>query len=361
MSRVRHLAPRHAVTLIELLITITIIATLSAAFLGASRSAMEAANAARTKSTVNKIHGLLMEKWSSFSTRRADINPLIIIDIKRAFPNNPTYQGKALADARLLATRELMKLEMPDRWSDVVLEVIPDTTVGTVNLNRTSILAARPNLSRNYLQRFTQAVNVNNNGKTLKQNQGAECLYLTIMLATADGEARSLFSPRDIGDTDEDGALEFLDGWGNPINYIRWPVGFVAYSDLMSGDADSDHDPFDPFRRDMPTAISPRVRDYPSSIKDFMDEIRDRNSQKNPVSAYRLLPLVYSGGPDGDPDLFLAKQTLIDDPYRVYESSGITAQIGTPMASNPSGINIDPDDDGDNWLDNIHSHLLDGR
>ena len=29
-----------------------------------------------------------------------------------------------------------------------------------------------------------------------------------------------------IGDTDNDGLREILDGWGNPLGFIRWPVGY---------------------------------------------------------------------------------------------------------------------------------------
>ena len=47
-----------------------------------------------------------------------------------------------------------------------------------------------------------------------------------------------------IGDTDDDGAPEFLDGWGRPIEFIRWPTGFAERSDLMSGNSDADHENF---------------------------------------------------------------------------------------------------------------------
>jgi prepilin-type N-terminal cleavage/methylation domain-containing protein len=36
------------------------------------------------------------------------------------------------------------------------------------------------------------------------------------------------FGPNEIGDTDEDGLPEFLDGWGKPIQFYRWPIHFSA-------------------------------------------------------------------------------------------------------------------------------------
>ena len=117
----------------------------------------------------------------------------------------------------------------------------------------------------------------------LTDNQGAECLYMVIMMACGDGEARTLFGESSIGDTDGDGAPEFLDGWGHPINFLRWAPGFDSQIQLNANDlamppdssdtawttaAAGDHDPFDLFRVD-------------------------------PL-AFRLVPLIYSGGRDED-------------------------------------------------------------
>ena len=348
-------AIRNGVTLIELLITITIIATLAAMFLGASNAAMESARSARTKTTISKIHSLLMERLDSYKTRRVDLNSSVLNLINSI--TDQSAKGKALADARLMGTRELMKLEMPDRWSDLIgnsigspIRFAPDYPLW---------LEDRPSLSLAYLRRYSSLTGTPNE---IEDNQGAECLYMIIMLATGDGEARTLFSRQDIGDTDGDGAPEILDGWGRPISYLRWPAGFTNESNLMTGAPESDPDTFDPFRRDkkeLPPPFGPRARDlYPTELKKAIVSLDDD------LFGYRLVPLVFSGGPDGDPDLFTAKDPLIDDPFREYLSSGVTARMGTPMSFNGSpsdSYDIDPEDDGDNWYDNLHNHLQDGR
>ena len=348
---------RRAVTLIELLITITIIATLSAAFLGASRAAMEHSHAARTKSTIAKLNGLLMERWASYTTRRADIHPDILNKINTAAVNN-TVKGQMLADLRLLATRELMKLEMPDSWSNILLN-----PVGSSPQTQPHILSTFPSLRNAYLRRYNQVIfnkppGTDNNTEEIIANQGAECLYMIIMLGTGDGEARTLFSQQDIGDTDGDGAPEFLDGWGRPINFIRWPAGFVARSDLMSGDADADHDPFDAFRRDQLKDPWPEKSIYstttsPTLNLDFIVEMRDM------YPAFRLVPLIYSAGSDGEAD-------IDDQPYTGSATPPPTSL--DPYAFDPDagrdvfGLPFDMNNDGDdNSLDNFHNHLQDGR
>lgn len=355
-------APRPAVTLIELLITITIIAILAAAFIGVSNAAMESAREARTKTTIGKIHTLLLEKWSEYQTRRVDVDTSILSDDGSGIQSTSSRnRGILIAFARLDATRILMKQEMPDRWSDILHDSVANRLPGQSDLpapirivkdledslgpqyrdNVYSMLLTYPAVARTYLRRYnslkTQDVEI------IEENQGAECLYLTIMLTTGDGEARSLFSESDIGDTDGDGALEFLDGWGRPIHYLRWPAGFAeaGRSALMSADAAIDHDPFDIFRLQNPA---------------------------NPIpvggnTGYRLVPLVYSSGQDGISDLFVANDAIVLNPYAIYSYQGVDAKLGTPLnpLAPPLGVGNADNDDGENYLDNIHNHLQDNN
>jgi len=110
------------------------------------------------------------------------------------------------------------------------------------------------------------------------ENEGAECLYL-ILSSMRDGDKSALdfFDSTEIGDTDNDGMPEILDGWGMPIKFIRWPAGFVPPlvpngQTQQISDATIAPDPYDPMRCDMQW----RFTTHP----------------------YLLLPLIYSAGPD---------------------------------------------------------------
>ena len=364
---------RFGVTLIELLITITIISILSASFLGVSNLAMESAREARTKTIIGKIHGLLMEKWASYETRRVDIDNDIETAIRKGvvvvYPGQRDLQGRALgmarANARLLAVRELMSLEMPDSWSDIL-----GASVGS-NLNSLPpprVLETFPALRQSYLRRYSnlkQDPTTTAGAGAIIDNQGAECLYMIVMLSTGDGEARTLFSERDIGDTDNDGAPEFLDGWGRPIHFIRWAPGFLSKSDLMSGDADSDHDPMDVFRRDqLPAPIWP----HPNVYRDPDTNVVTVNplwiqELSNDTPAFRLVPLVYSAGADGETDIddqaYAGSPPVSSlDPYAIDPSitslvSGDNFVFGVPRDMNSDG--------DDNSIDNVHNHLQDNK
>ncbi|MEM9657416.1 MAG: prepilin-type N-terminal cleavage/methylation domain-containing protein [Planctomycetota bacterium] len=341
-------------TLIELLVVVIILAILGTAVLGVAQAAMEAAKAARTRSTIAKLHTLLTERHASYETRPIEFNSAVR-GFLNSLPRNAT-RGKIQLDLQLLARRELMKLEMPDRWSDVIGAPIGGTL-------QNPALVAMPALASNYWRRLeTLYNNANaisgelNTSDEIARFQGAECLYLTIMLATGDGEARTFFNEQDIGDVDGDGAQEFLDGWGRPISYLRWPAGFVDQSDLMTGDGDNDHDPFDPFRRDQIGIVEPDQSMYVwqrTSWRPFVQLIRDRNNNLQ-ISAYRLAPLIYSGGPDEQTGIFTGLDDYVSvlDPYGLYPANaGIEQRIGAVLINDDGELTADA-------VDNLHNHLM---
>ena len=174
---------------------------------------------------------------------------------------------------------------------------------------------------------------------------------MVVMYGTGDGEARELFNERDIGDVDRDGALEFIDGWGRPINYIRWPAGYARRSALMSGDGQADHDPFDRFRRDTDTALVRNLSNYPGAMATSLTYLQQRNanaaSAANPTggnppqffTAFRLTPLIMSSGADGESGVFAVSTNASEvygDPYAPTKftnsktSETVMLQLGTP-------------------------------
>jgi prepilin-type N-terminal cleavage/methylation domain-containing protein len=294
-------------TLVELLVVLIIIAILGSAVMFAMFSAQESARAAKTKSTISKLNALIMQRYESYIDRRVPIPSPVTTTQKAEFPFR-----------RLQALRELMRLEMPDRWTDVLVE-------------NPAIGIQRPAVSRTYLRR----INAANNGAGVApgdQFQAAESLYLIIAHGTEDSDAIAHFSQSDIGDTDGDGLHEFLDGWGRPINFIRWPAGFL--SPRQSRDATKEFDQFNPMRV---------IPDRP-------------NPPSNVPRQFALFPLIFSGGPDRKYDLgggtavqYSVPGTTYVDPYLPV---GINKdeQVGQP---------VDQESDGSfDHTDNIHNHDL---
>jgi hypothetical protein len=282
----------------------------------------------------------------------------------------PAKKGQEHAASRLYALRELMMMEIPDRWSDVLLTEVPSNpaTALTPAQRRYAYFldgrgvseTGRTDLANVYLRRYAAIANRTNSltgdpntRDEILANQGAECLYMIITLATGDGEARQHFGENSIGDTDGDGAPEFLDGWGNPINFLRWAPGFDSQIQLNANTLGT---PPNPPRSANPTWTSAAAGDH-----DPYDMYR-----VDPA-AFRLVPLIYSAGGD--------------ETYSIYQADSYVRLEGLPESQlnnvpNPTNWRIilpwsyvdDPESgvketylgtaDVEGATDNVHNHLL---
>ncbi len=344
---------RPGVTLIELLITMAIMAIISAAILGTASAAMENARRNRTQVLITKIQGLLQERLASYETRRVEVNSTILNPINKLVSDKASgtpldfaaanvTRGHMIADVQLLARRELIKYEMPDHWADV--------------LDNRVFLQGVPSPALTYQRKYQQLLSSGASLDDINLNDGAECLFLTIMTVTGDGEARTMFSKQDIGDVDGDGANEFIDGWGNAIAWVRWPAGFVPRSPLMSADSGADHDPLDVYRRDQPGTVP--ATGFHSSAQPYVARLRDV------LPAFRMPPLVYSSGPDGISDVNTTNDSIMDvgekillDPYCLVDQSSPYDPTDNPFRIGLAGDALTDGDGDDNSIDNIHSHI----
>jgi len=291
------------------MVVIVILGILATLTLFALTNARNTARERKTQATIATLNELLMERYESYKYRRVPID-------------TAGYDPRAAAALRLRGIRLLMMVEMPERWSEVGMSVDPEF--------RTALYHA-------YARRKT--------GTVSQDNQGAECLYMIITMGTGEGEALSLFGDSEIGDTDNDGAPEFLDAWGNPITFIRWAYGFSSESEIQPGGVTNDPDPFDPMR-------------LQSGMR-------------------RLVPLIASAGLDQEFDLLRDNENrtfmygtisidgvnVINPLYPVFTENSQDFQVGEALDTDRFGRYRDSSgklvgNGEDNSTDNIHNHLI---
>ncbi|MHB9067080.1 MAG: type II secretion system protein [Pirellulaceae bacterium] len=264
---------KRAFTLIELLVVIAIITLLASTAVFTMFGVREDVRETRARAAVAKINELIMEKWESYQTRAIPIR----------IP--PGTEPRMAAAMRLNAVRELMRMELPDRVTDLYLRDgsgnwVAPTSVGNpvAYFGTTPVaLSAPPSAWLSY-QRRIMANTARGSSWTL-QHEHSECLYM-ILAGIRDGDTTGLewFEESEIGDTDGDGMPEILDPWGRPIYFLRWAPGYV--SDLQDP-ARREPDPFDPLR------VDPR---WENNV--------DANPDTKLDDPFALFPLIYSGGRD---------------------------------------------------------------
>lgn len=286
--RPRRRAPsgdRSAFTLIELLVTISIIATLGAVSITTVRSSIEAAREAQTETTIAKIDSVLTSIYERYQYLRLDMSDL---------PNN--LPGEERARKRIYRMRDLLRCDLPCTTNEL----------GT---------ASQLDGTYTPLQESYRLAVANSAG--FGDNYNAELLYLVV--TNADPESRAGFSDRDVADTDGNGLLEFVDGWGRPIWWMRWAPGLES-SDrqpvlpLDPANAELDADPFDPL-----------------GVGD----------------GWFLVPYVFSAGPDGEPGLMAPTAATVEamnNPFDVNSNLDLDNNAfypGAPDGSKAHKDNID--------------------
>ena len=115
----RHAARRRRVgfTLVELLVTISIITLLASMVLVALAGVQETARADRTRAQIARIDTLITEKWESFRGRRVPLPPTM----RQMAQFSASGRSSKLDAARVDGIRELMRMELPDRKTDILI------------------------------------------------------------------------------------------------------------------------------------------------------------------------------------------------------------------------------------------------
>ena len=154
-----------------------------------------------------------------------------------AFPPDPLSAAKL----RLDGLRDLMRMELPDRWSDIAdidktgLDPVVKTTAAPPYGMAVPFTGVPASSSLQAYFRKVQAANLVDPTKPSLKFQSAECLYMIVMAAAQeDGDGRDAFRSDTYGDVDGDGFPEFLDGWGHPIAFLRWAPGFASEANIVA-------------------------------------------------------------------------------------------------------------------------------
>ncbi len=346
-SRSRH---RRAFTLIELLVVVMVIGILATFVMVALAGVNQTAKEDRTTALIARINELLMEKYASYQYRRMPpANARLAL--KRQQPgfeawlqNNGGY-GLVARD-RLTATRDMMRMELP-----CTIDEVRGPTEARQTLLRDHIQPKPlvPALSRAYYARALRTLNGNLNAWT-PTNESAECLYLILtQMRSGDSSAMEFFTENEIGDTDGDGMNEILDGWGQPIYWLRWAPGFIPHKNPeapeLFGFGSTLQVPLvnQPEQEDMFDPMEIGI----SYAEEFAEPIESPSGFGKIDRARALLPVIFSAGPD---ERFGIRTggvwfSVNSDPYDPR-----LAHIGGPTTPRGEGA-----------TDNITNHLLSTR
>jgi prepilin-type N-terminal cleavage/methylation domain-containing protein len=245
---------RGGLTLVELMVTLIVMVILASLTLGGLATSRSSARAAKTTSTIRKISELVLPYYELYETRR---------------PRLPSAPGLSRADTtnlRRIAIRRLMTMELPERSRDV-LDVIAGPSGTSIGVTLSEVTP----VARRYMAIMQPALSQkppNFNLETVFDPiSSSDFLHMIVMRGPiADPDIVMHFRTDEIADTNGNGLPEFIDGWGEPIFFKRWPVGFRSAAQPIDG--------------------------LGSSVDEAFSD-----------TGHRLVPLIFSGGMDRSPDI----------------------------------------------------------
>lgn len=319
---------KNAFTLVEVLTVITIISLMAGLIVTSVAGVTKSARESRTQNIIGVIDSVLAEQYESYKYRA------LAVEIPQMFNPANLEQGSTnteigfevlaseTARVRMMMIRDLQRMEMPDRLSDItsapqILRAAANPVLRNNSTNQilntrdqksqrrmfpvswydaTADYASRrdnvPSKLSAYRDRIRSIASLNGGvfdftAAASLQNQGAECLYLIMSTSFVNGApAIRMIPTSNIVDTDGDGLHEITDGWGQPMNFVRWPVGY--FDPELSIDT-TVADDFDLFRSDYAYIVDPST-----SMVAIPTDVNAVPQAHTPPWSMR--PLVFSSG-----------------------------------------------------------------
>ncbi len=216
---------REAFTLVEILIVISIIIlliTLMGAVIG---NTVKKAREAATATLIEKIDKLLDERTKGFDRATKSLDFQRIIAIRKQLLEAGGIFGVSPKVLSAVARKDFFKSNFPQRFEDLAS---PDANTNLVP----DVLEALPGVNVTVLA--TQATPT-----TRHASESSELLYFTLTRMQVFGVppvGESDFSTSEVRDTDGDGLLEFVDGWGRPLRFYRWPTRLLKPNGIRGTD-----------------------------------------------------------------------------------------------------------------------------
>ncbi len=239
---------RQAFTLIEILIVISIIillVTLMGAVIGNS---VKKAKEAATATLIEKIDKLLDERTKGFDRATKSLDFQRIIAVRKQLLEAGGIFGVSPKVLSAVARKDFFRTNFPQRYSDLIdVQTFPmgSTPNGVPDAIEFDPMLKPEDANGNGVLDGTEDTNSNGvldgyvHAKHKPETESSALLYYMLTRMQVFGVppvGETDFSTSEYRDTDGDGLLEFVDGWGQPLRFYRWPTRLLKPNGIRGAD-----------------------------------------------------------------------------------------------------------------------------
>jgi prepilin-type N-terminal cleavage/methylation domain-containing protein len=243
-------------TLVELLIVIAIIAVLMGLSLSVMSGLTSQAEQEATNATIRKLDGLLQQRMEAFYRAFTGPRKNAAVDIVSGLLARQEIFGVREEVKEIIAKKRLFRFEFPQRFAERAIEEHGSNfdsprpqvslTIGTQTIylpNSIFFAIAAPAARQRLTEKpTTEGGSANPTPAEVlaeanrafsqhrPETESAELLYFALTSSTSYGVPQvdtDYFTNREVADTDGDGLPEFIDAWGFPLRYYRWPTRLI--------------------------------------------------------------------------------------------------------------------------------------
>lgn len=215
-------------TIIELLVAITIIAILLAVFGTVAGNMIQKARIDATRATILKIDGLLRDRTTAFHVFVDGKETLLrqeIDQIQQGLRQDGIY-GVRDKFINILVRKFAFRQYFPQQFQETTRvgpstrDVGPDGAAGVAGVDDDGNGTVDDDTELGWPT----------SDDPDRISESSEVLYFALTRLEVFGVppvAADEFSTSEVADTDNDGLLEFIDAWGNPLRFYRWPTRLI--------------------------------------------------------------------------------------------------------------------------------------
>lgn len=246
MNKQQHNKMKHSgFTLLELLIVIGLIATLMTLSVVVMSGFLTTAEVEATSATIQKTFRLLEQRIDAFDRAFKGSRKQTTITAMRSLLADPNVDGDrsdgifGVSDeaVEIMAKKALFRFEFPQRMDERLL--FGDAGTYVTGLPDSIYFASAAPTARSKLglpgttPLDDPAIVAEVTSKWSNHDpvtESAELLYYTLVYSTSYGSAAvdsDRFTNAEVTDSDNDGLPEFVDAWGQPLRFYRWPTRLI--------------------------------------------------------------------------------------------------------------------------------------